>query len=178
MAGTAKRVPETSPLISAWRTSSMRSGDLQQGELAALDLLVAELAGEDVALLVEVARAGGAAVVDLLAGGDRLDAVDGVVDRLAATLADLADIILDGDASGVLGLSHRHQRQAAMVVDLAGVRIGCGEPRHLLHLLIGVAALGRRRRERVDALDHFRLADLVDQLLVQRIGEARDLALV
>src|SRR5262245_28908573 len=109
MAGTANSVPETRPLISAWRASSMRSGDLQQSELAALDLLVAELAGENVALLIEVAWAGGAAVVDLLAGCDRLDAIDGVVDRLAAALADLADVILDGDAGGVLGLRHRHQ---------------------------------------------------------------------
>ena len=62
------------------------SSDLHQGRLAGLDLLVAELAVEDVALVVEVARAGRAGVVDLLAGGDRLQPVDRIVDRLAAAL--------------------------------------------------------------------------------------------
>src|SRR5260221_4179749 len=167
MAGTASRVPETSPLISAWRMRFMcwgratpvarsfsraqetarlesrapsgvqTSSDLHQGELAALDLLIAEFAGEDVALLVEVARPRGAGVVDLLPGGDRLDAVDGVVDRLAAALADLADIVLDGDTGRVLGLRHRHQHHAGVVVDLAGVRIGRGEARSPFQLLVG-----------------------------------------
>ena len=79
----------------AW--APLASGDLHQRELAALDLLVAELAVEDVALVVEIAGPRGAVVVDLLAGRDRLEAVDGVVDRLAAALGDLADVVLDGD---------------------------------------------------------------------------------
>src|SRR5579883_1514159 len=82
MAGTASRVPDTRPLISACR-SSMRSSDLHQHRLPGPDLLVAELAIEDVADVVEVARAGGARIIDLLAGHDRLDAIDRIVDGLA-----------------------------------------------------------------------------------------------
>src|SRR5215207_7083001 len=70
-------------------------GNLHQRELAGLDLVVAELAVEDVALLVEVARPRGTGIVDLAAGHDLLDAVDGVVDLLAARDRRLADVLLD-----------------------------------------------------------------------------------
>src|ERR1700730_16764453 len=95
MAGTTNSAPDTRQFTKAWTTRSMRSGDLHQNRLAGLDLLVAELAVEDVTLVVEVARPRRAGVVDLLAGGDRLQPVDGIVDRLATALRDLADIVLD-----------------------------------------------------------------------------------
>src|ERR1041384_6411929 len=139
MAGTANRVPDTSPLITAWTTRSMRSGDLHQDRLARLDLLETELAVEDVALVVEVARSGRAGIVDLLARRNRLDAVDRVVDRLAAALGDLADIVLDCGTGRVLGQRHGHQHHGHVVVDLAGVGIGVGEPTHLLDALQGAA---------------------------------------
>src|SRR5258707_15283998 len=90
-----------------WRSALHSiSSDLHHGELAGLDLLVAELAVEDVALVVEVAGARSTGVIDFLARRDRLDAVDGVVDGLAAALRHLADVVLDRRAACVLGERH------------------------------------------------------------------------
>ena len=101
------------------------SGDLQELELAALDLLVAELAVEDVADLGEVAGAAGALVVDLLALGQELQPVDGAVDLGAGALRDLADVVPDRRAGGLaLGLGDGQRDQADVVVALAGVGIG------------------------------------------------------
>src|ERR687892_2814725 len=85
--------------------------NLHQGELAGPDLVVAELAVEDVALLVEVARPRGASIVDLAAGHDLLDAVDGVVDLLATGNSRLADVLLDRLAGRRLAVGDRHQHQ-------------------------------------------------------------------
>src|SRR5215218_521434 len=125
-----------------WRAPS-RSSNLHQGELAGLDLLVAELAVEDVALLVEVAGTRGAGIVDLAAGHDLLDAVDGVVDDLAAAHRRLADVVLDRLAGGSLAVGDRHQHQAGVVIDLASVGIGIGRAGARLDLLEGPTALGR-----------------------------------
>ena len=65
-----------------------------------------------------------------------------------------------------------------MVVDLAGVGIGVGEARKLFHPPERAAAFGDGRRVGVDAFDHLVLPDLFDQLLVDRIALADDLALV
>src|SRR6266567_3886469 len=79
-----------------------RSGDLDERDLATLNLIVAELAILNVADVGEITRTARAVVVDRLLGGDRLEPVDGVVDLGAARrLADFADIVLDGGAGGL-----------------------------------------------------------------------------
>src|SRR5476651_2573118 len=178
MAGTASSAPDTSPFNNAWRTSSMRSNDLHQNRLAGLDLFIQELAVEDIALVVEVTRPGGTRIVDLLAGRDRLQPVDSIVDRLAAALRHLADIVLDDGAGRALPDRHGHQHHVHMVVDLAGIGIGTREAGELLHPRQRAAAFGHGRCVGVHAFDHFVLADLFDQLLVDGIGLPDDLALV
>src|SRR4051812_35854940 len=106
MAGTAISVPAITPLINACSRmvtrGLARSGDLDERDLAALNLIVAELAILDVADVGEITRTARAVVVDRLLGGDRLEPVDGIVDLGAAgRLADLADVVLDGGAGGL-----------------------------------------------------------------------------
>src|SRR4030081_2505260 len=98
MAGTAISVPAITPLISACSRMvtrrSPRSSDLHERDLAALYLIVAELAVLNVADVGEIARTARAVVVDRLLGGDRLQPVDGIVDLGAARrLADFADTV-------------------------------------------------------------------------------------
>src|SRR4051812_34414521 len=73
IAGTASMVPAMRPLTISWSISLAiwrdGSDDLQKLELGARDLLVTELAVDDVADVGEIARAAGAFVVDLLAFG-------------------------------------------------------------------------------------------------------------
>src|ERR1700730_4417069 len=84
-----------------WRSALHSiSSDLHHGELAGLDLLVAELAVEDVALVVEIAGARRTGLIDLLARRDRLDAVRGIVDRLSAALRHPAGVVLYRRAAG------------------------------------------------------------------------------
>src|SRR5947207_13456916 len=106
MAGTAMSVPAITPLISACNRSvtrrSPRSGDLDERDLAALNLIVAELAILNVADVGKVTRPTRAVVVDRLLGGDRPEAIDRLVDLGAARrLAACADIVLDGGAGGI-----------------------------------------------------------------------------
>src|SRR6478735_8906469 len=112
-AGTAINAPVISPLMSACRKRVTRaglsgSGDLDQNDLPALDLLVAELRVADIAGLGEVARAAGAVIVDGLLGCDRLQAVNGIVDLGAARrLAGLADRVLDRRTGRIAGQRDR-----------------------------------------------------------------------
>src|SRR5262245_21452358 len=101
MAGTARMVPATTPFRTSCRTSTRESRRAQQLELPLLGLLVPEVAVEDVAGLVEVARPARALVVDGLALGEELQALDGAVHLDAAALRDPPHVILDRGAGGL-----------------------------------------------------------------------------
>src|SRR5450755_1651486 len=103
MAGTARMAPAIMPLTTSCATSASnggiaRSGDLQQYELAAADLVIAELAVEDVADVGEVAGAARALVVDFLALRKQLQAFHRAVDLGAAPLRNLAHVVVNASA--------------------------------------------------------------------------------
>src|SRR6185503_3692553 len=124
MAGTARMVPATRPLTRSCATSVTRSEQLHQLEGALLGHIVTDLAVDDVAGLGEVAGPAGALVVDLLALGQELEPLDGVVHLHPTALRDLAHVVLDGGAGGLaFGLRDGENDQARVVVALAGVRI-------------------------------------------------------
>src|SRR5450631_4066500 len=109
MAGTAKMAPAITPLTTSCVTSASNggiagSGDLQQYELASADPAVAELAVDDVADVGEVAGPACTLVVDLLALCEQLQPVHRAVDLGAASLRNLAHIVVDGNARRGLGL--------------------------------------------------------------------------
>lgn len=81
------RAPVMAGFFSISHLPRRRSGDFDQVDLAAFDLLVAEEGVNDIALVGEFAGAAGAAVNDRLVGGDGLDAVDRVVDGASALVA-------------------------------------------------------------------------------------------
>ena len=59
-------------------------------------------------------------ILDLLAFGDQLQAVERVVDhRAAVVVRDLADVVADRRAGRFLALGHREDRQIGVVVGLA-----------------------------------------------------------
>src|ERR1051326_5121596 len=98
MAGTASTVPDTTPLTTSCATSSngtATSDELHELQLAALRLLELDLAIHDVTDVGEVARPAGALVVDGLALGQQLEALDGAVDLHAVALRDLPHVVLD-----------------------------------------------------------------------------------
>src|SRR5581483_8413957 len=124
MAGTASTVPAMRPFSASCAASPSTSGDLQQRELALVRPLVPELRVEDVADLVEVARAAGAVEVDLLALREQLQAVDRAVDARAAALRDLPHVILHRGAAGVAArVADGETDEADVIVRLARVRI-------------------------------------------------------
>src|SRR3954466_15509185 len=172
MAGTASTVPAIRPFSVSWTTFSSTS-DLHLDQLSVLDLRGAERDLDDVAVLGKLARAGCARVLDLLAVGDRLQAIQRVVDLHGGIVVrDLADVVPDAGAGRVLALGHREDRQIGVVVGLANVRI----ERILLHqrLELGVcrrAARGRRLGAGVHAFGGF-LAGAVDKARRHAVGEA------
>src|SRR5947209_12456671 len=102
IAGTASTAPAIRPLRESWTSFSKRSA-LRLGELAVLHLRGAERDLDDVADVGEFARAGGARILDLLAFGDRLEAVERVVDlHRAVVVGDLADVVAHAGAGRVL----------------------------------------------------------------------------
>src|SRR5882672_4278238 len=149
MAGTARTVPAISPLTRSWSSS----GNFQELELSLLGLLVSELRVHDVADLGEVARAAGALVIDRLALGQELEALDRALDLDARALRDLACVIADGGASRLaLGVRDGEDDQAHVVVGLARIRIDVVGAERLRQALVGVRVGRRRRRPRVAAL--------------------------
>src|SRR5258708_2356538 len=147
MAGTAISVPAITPLISACSRivtrRSPRSGDLDERDLAALNLIVAELAVLDVADVGGITRTARPVIVDGLLGGDGLQSVDGIVDLDAARcLADFADIVLDRGPRGVARDSDSQQHQIDLIIDLRGVRIGRRNADHLYQIAVGLRAFG------------------------------------
>src|SRR2546423_4593384 len=128
MAGTARMAPAITPLTTSCVTSASNggiagSGDFQQYELAGIDLVVAELAIDDVADVGEVARTARALVVDVLALCQELKAVDRAVDLGAASLRDLANVVVDGDAGRGLGLGDGKAHEARPVRGLGFVGV-------------------------------------------------------
>src|SRR5262245_33325825 len=123
IAGTARIVPGTSPLTRSCASSLTRLSDhLEPLELALLSLIEADLAVHDVARLREVARPGGALVVDRLALGEELEPVHRAVHLGAAALRDLANVLADGRPRGIAaGVGDRQEHQADVVVALAGI---------------------------------------------------------
>src|SRR6266850_1506716 len=101
MAGTARTVPATRPLTTSCAISPTTSDHLHEAELAALGLLEADLAVEDVADVREVARTAGTLEVDLLALGQELQPVDRAVDLGAGALRDLPHGVPHGGAGGL-----------------------------------------------------------------------------
>src|ERR1700730_3267853 len=131
MAGTARMAPAIAPLTTSCVSSTStggiaRSGDLHQCELAAADLVVAELAIDDVADVGEVAGTACALVVDLLALREQLQSVDRAVDLRAAALANLAHVVVDGDTCRRFRLGDGQRDQARPVGRLRFVRIRLG----------------------------------------------------
>src|ERR1051325_6578414 len=125
IAGTARMVPATRPLIRSCPTSpstgSERGDDL---ELALLGLLEADLAVENVAGLGEVTRAARALVVDRLALGEQLEPLDRVVDLHARPLRDPAQMVPHRGAGGLpAGVADGEAHEARVIVALAGVGI-------------------------------------------------------
>src|ERR1041385_7322437 len=73
-----------------------RASHLHLAELAVLDLVGAERDLDDVAVVGELARAGRARVLDLLALGERLEPIERVVDLHGTVVVrDLADTAAD-----------------------------------------------------------------------------------
>src|SRR2546423_6164093 len=134
MAGTARMAPAITPLTTSCVTSASNggiagSGDFQQYELAGIDLVVAELAIDDVADVGEVARSARAFIVDLLALCQELEPFDRAVDLAAASLRDLAHVVVDGDAGRGLGLGDGKADEARPIGGLGfvGIRLGDAE---------------------------------------------------
>src|SRR5215831_5687365 len=132
MAGTARMVPAMMPFTTSCPTSAsegIRSGDLQQHELPVGDLVVAELAIDDVADVGEVAGSARALVVDLGARSDQLQSFDRAIDLLPVTLADLAHVVADAGAGCNLRLGDRERDQAGPIrrLRLVGIRLGDAE---------------------------------------------------
>src|SRR5262245_42439225 len=88
------------------RNNGATSDDLEELQLALHHLHVAEAATQDVADLGEVARTRYTLVIDVLARGQHRQALQGAIDLLAATLADLANVVLERAAGGLLSLGH------------------------------------------------------------------------
>src|SRR5450759_1191685 len=135
MAGTARVAPDMAPLTTSCVTSASngdiaRSGYLHQCELASANLVVAELAVDDVADVGEIAGAARALVVDFLALRAQLQSVHRAVDLGAATLANLAHVVVDGDACRRLRLGDGQRNQACPVgcLRLVGIRLGDAQP--------------------------------------------------
>src|SRR5258708_1447217 len=147
MAGTARMVPAITPLttscaISASRGGIARSGNLQQRGLASADLVVAELAVEDVTDVGEVAGAAGPLVVDLLALRQQLQAFHGAVDLGATALRDLAHAVVNTDARGDLRFGDGKHDEARPVCRLGLVRIRLGDAKALFcQVICGRAAI-------------------------------------
>src|SRR5262245_4998494 len=172
MAGTARTVPATRPLTTSWAVSStgtLTSDELHELELAPLRLVEADLAVEDVADVGEVARTARALVVDRLALGEELEALDGVVDLDAVALQDAAHVILDGRAGRLaLGVSDGQQDEADVIVALARIRIEVVRAEDLGEALVAGRLDRRRRRGRVRAVGHL-AGQRSEQLGVDRI---------
>ncbi len=99
---------------------------------------------DDVAVVGELARTRSARILDLLAVGDRLQAVERIVDlRGRVVVRDLADVVADAGTARVLALGHREDRQIGVVVGLADE----GVERIALHqrLELGVGTRVERR---------------------------------
>src|SRR5256885_17192305 len=110
MAGTASTAPAIRPFSESWRSFSKL--DLHFDQLPVLPLRGAERDLDDVADVGELARAGGARILDLLALGDRLQPVERIVDLHARiVVGDLADVVPNPGAGRVLAFGHREERQ-------------------------------------------------------------------
>src|SRR5262249_14369173 len=160
----------------SWRSFSKRSA-LYLDELAVPHLRGAERDLDDVAYVGEFARAGGARILDLLALGDRLEAVERAVDlHRAVVVRDLADVVAHAGPARILALRHREDHKIGVVVGLANV----GVERVLLHqrLELGIGRRAARRRRlghAIDARGGF-LAGALDEGRRDAVGEAEDLA--
>src|SRR5579859_5989475 len=80
------------------KRSTNPSYDLQELQLAVVNLHPAEAACGNVADLVELTRTGNALVVDVLARGEQLQSFDRGINLLAVALADFSDVVLQRDA--------------------------------------------------------------------------------
>src|SRR5262249_32150697 len=141
MAGTARMVPATSPLMRSWRTSincgpsSLQDSDLF--EFGLLGSIEADLAVDDVADLGEVARAARPLVVDVLALGDQLEPVHRAVHLDAVALGDLADVVPDRCARRLAPRpGDGEQHEADVIVALARVRVEIGRPQEFREALV------------------------------------------
>src|SRR6266511_5631756 len=123
MAGSARSAPAIIPLTRSWDTFSSTSG-LHLDDFAVPHLARSELDIEDIADLAELAWARGARVLDLLAFGDRFEAVDCVVDLHGiVVIGDLADVVADRRAARLAAFRHCKNRQVHVVVSLADVGV-------------------------------------------------------
>src|ERR1044072_1953588 len=144
MAGTASTAPAIRPFKVSWSVFSSTS-DLQLDQLSILDRRGAERHLDDIAGVGKLARTGRARILDLLALGDELEAVERVVDLHArVVVGDLADVVPDAGPGWILALGHGQDRQIGMVVGLADEGIECVALHQRLELGIGTRVECRR----------------------------------
>src|SRR6266404_4623475 len=153
MAGTASTAPAITPLATSWTTFSITSG-LHLDDLAVANLIDAKLDLDDIADVAELARAGCAEVLDLVAGSDRFQPVERVVHfHTAVLVGNLADVIADGSAARLAAFGHGENRKIGVIVGLADV----GIERIALDQGLEAIEAGRScRRHRLDGVDAFR----------------------
>src|SRR5208282_1920723 len=176
MAGSARTAPAMTPLAKSWRILSITSR-FDHDDLAVADLIQAEFDFDDVAVLVESARAGGTLVVDLLAIGDRLHPVGRIVDLDARIIGDLPYGIADRGSARLTRLGHRQDREVHVVVGLADV---CVELVALEHRLQAGVSSGSGGGDGLDAVNTFGgfLPRTIYELRRQTVSEAYGRALV
>src|ERR1700761_4981122 len=122
IAGTASAAPAISPFSTSC-ASSMLLLDRYEFEFASLDDLKPELAALDIADRGEVTRAADAFVIDLLAGGQLLQAVCGRVDLDAVTLRDPSHGVAQRGAGGRSRLGDCQRDEADPVDCLGFIRV-------------------------------------------------------